>query len=154
RSAAMNYSFHTPGSPWKQDQDAARRLGASLAMSRRDPSSWFAIIARDYKDRTPRDDEMVNEAIVRLKQLFSKPPEWELRDEDSFAGLAAQRLVFTGENSSNIPVSGECLMAAYNGIGYWFIGWTPSSADPAVLGDIQQEWGKVREGFALLKERD
>jgi hypothetical protein len=154
RPPGKNYSFRPPGAPWKQDQDVARRMGANLVMVRRDLNSWFAIVARDYKDRMPRDDEMLTEAVARLKQLFSKQPEWELRDEDTFAGLPAQRLVFTAENSNSIPVSGECLMTAYNGIGYWFIGWTHSAVDPSVLGDVQQEWARTRDGFVLLKERE
>jgi hypothetical protein len=152
---AMNFSFRAPGPPWKQDADAARRLGASFAMGRRDPNSWFAVVARDYKDRMPRDDEMLREAVVRLRLLFGKSPEWEQRDEDSFAGLPAQRIVFTAENSNNVPVTGECLMAASGGLGYWFFGWTPSAvADPSALAGVQQEWVRAREGFALLKERE
>jgi hypothetical protein len=154
RAAALNFSFRAPGPPWKEDGDAARRLGATFAMGRRDPNSWFAVVARDFKDRMPRDDEMLREAVNRLRQLFNKGAEWEQRDEDSFAGLPAQRIVFAAENSNKVPVTGECLMTASGGIGYWFFGWTPSSADPSVLGDVQQEWAKVREGFALLRERE
>jgi hypothetical protein len=155
QSPALNFAFRAPGGPWQPDPDAARRLGAVFAMGRHDPNSWFAVVARDYKDRMPRDDEMLREAVARLRQLFSKGAEWEQRDEDSFAGLPAQRIVFTAENSNNVPVSGECLMAASGGIGYWFFGWTPSAvSDPSVLADVQEEWARVREGFTLLRERE
>lgn len=152
---AMNFTFRSPGPAWKQDPDAARRLGANFAMGRHDPNSWFAVVSREYKDRTPRDDELLREGVTRLRQLFGKGAEWEQRDEDSFAGLPAQRIVFTAENSNNVPVSGECLMITSGGIGYWFIGWTPSAVpDPSVLADVQQEWAKAREGFTFLKERE
>jgi hypothetical protein len=154
KATELNFSFRAPGPPWKQDEEAARKAGATFAMSRHDPNSWFAVVARDFKDRMPRDDEMLREAVSRLRTLFGKSAEWEQRDEDAFAGLPAQRLVFTAENSSKVPVSGECLMAAYNGVGYWFFGWTPSTAEVSVLADVQQEWAKVREGFTLLKERE
>ncbi len=153
-SPAMNYSFRYPGAPWEQDNAVERTLGASFAMRRRDPNSWFAFVAHDFKDRMPRDDEMLHEAIARLTKLFKKGAEWELRDEDTFLDQRAQRLVFTAENSNTIAVSGECLMTAYNGIGYWFFGWTPSAADPSVLADVQQEWATIRRGFTLLKERE
>jgi hypothetical protein len=154
QSAALNFHFRTPRAPWAQDKGVERELGANFAMRRSDPNAWFALAARDYKDRTPRDDEMLREAVARLRKLFKKGVEWEQRDEDSFADLPAQRLVFTAENANNVPVSGECLMTAHRGVAYWFFGWTPSTADPSVLAAVQQEWGDVRQGFALLKERE
>lgn len=154
QSAALNYRFRYPRAPWAQDKGVERELGASFAMRRSDPNAWFAVVVRDYKDRMPRDDEMLREAVARLSKLFKKRPEWELKDEDSFAGLPAQRLVFTAENNNSVPVSGECLMTAHLGIAYWFFGWTPSAADPSVLAAVQQEWGDVRQGFTLLKERE
>jgi hypothetical protein len=154
KSPAMNYRFRYPRGPWERDPAVEREVGASFAMRRHDPNSWFAVVVRDFKDRMPRDDEMVREAIARLQKLFKKGVEWEQRDESTFADLPAQRLVFTAENKSNVPVSGECLMTASSGIGYWFFGWTPSATDESVLAAVQQEWGTVREGFGLLKERE
>jgi len=154
-SPPMNYRFQPPPRPWIEDKGVERELGASFALRRSDPNSWLALVVRDYKDRMPRDDELLHEAVSRLRKLFKKsPPEWELRDAASFAGLPAQRFVFTAENSNSVGVSGECLMAAYNGIGYCFFGWTPSAADETVLGQVLTEWHQVRQGFTLLKERD
>jgi len=154
KSLAMNFRFRYPRGPWEREPAVEREVGASFAMRRRDPNSWFAVVVRDFKDRMPRDDEMVREAVGRLGKLFKKGTEWEQRDQDSFADLPAQRFVFSAENHNNVPVSGECLMTAYNGIGYWFFGWTPSATDEGVLADVQQEWGTVRQGFGLLKERE
>jgi hypothetical protein len=154
QSVRMNYAFRPPAAPWKEEEDLRQRLGAGLAMGRRDPNSWFGLVARDYKDRMPRDDEMLREAVARLEQLFNKTAQWEQKDDDAFAGLAAQRLVFTAQNSSNVAVVGECLMTAYNGVAYWFFGWTPADLDPSVVADVQQEWATIRDRFTLLKERE
>jgi hypothetical protein len=154
QSLPMNYRFRPPRAPWAEDKGVLRELGASFAMRRSDPNAWFAVVIKDYKDRNPRDDELEREAVSRLRKLFKKGVEFEHRDEDSFAGLSAQRFVFTAENSNNVSQSGECLMTAYNGIGYWFLCWTPSAADESVLADVQQQWRDVRQGFALLKERE
>jgi hypothetical protein len=148
----LNCRFRLPQG-WSQDQGVERELGASFAMRRSDPNAWFAVAVRDYKDRNPRSDELQQEAVNRLKKLF-KGVEQEMRDEERFAGQPAQRFVFSAENANKIAVSGECLMMAYNGIAYWFFGWTPAAADESVLALVQQEWRDIRQGFALLKERE
>jgi hypothetical protein len=153
RAPALNYSFRAPPRPWVQDKELERDAGVQLAFRRSGPSAWFALAARDYKDRMPRDDEMLREAITRLKRFFKKAPEWELRDEESLADNPAQRFVFTAENTSNVAVVGECLMTAKGGVAYWLFSWTPA-ADEAVLADQQQEWADIRGGFAFLGERE
>jgi hypothetical protein len=154
QSPAMNYRFRLPPEAWSQDHGVERELGASLAMRRSDPGAWFAIAVKDYRDRNPRSDELQQEATTRLKKLFKKGIEQEMRADEAFAGQPAQRFVFTGENASKVAVSGECLMTAYNGIGYLFFGWTPSASDESVLADVQQQWRDVRQGFSLMKERE
>ncbi len=153
-SPTMNYRFQPPPRPWVEDKGVERELGASFALRRTDPNSWLALTTRDYKDRMPRGDELQQDAVTRLRKLFKKGIEWEPRDESAFAGLPAQRFVFSAENNNSIAVSGECLMAAFNGVGYCFIGWTPSATDEARLGQVMSEWEQVRQGFTLLKERD
>ena len=153
-SLPMNYRFRLPPAPWVEDRGIVRELGASFAMRRGDPNAWFVVVVKDYKDRNPRDDEMMHEAVTRLQKLFKKGMESEQRDDDSFGGLPAQRFVFTAENRNNVAVSGECVMTAYNGIGYSFFGWTPSAANLSVLADVQQQWRDARQRFVLLKERE
>jgi hypothetical protein len=154
QSLPMNYRFRPPPAPWTEEKGVVRELGASFAMRRTEPNAWLAVVVKDYKDRNPRDDEMEREAVARLRKLFKKGMEYEHRDDDAFAGLDARRFVFTAENSNHVSQSGECLMTAYNGIAYWFFGWTPSAADESVLADVQQQWRDARQGFTLLKERE
>src|SRR5262249_47410800 len=138
-SKKLNFSFRDPRGAWKDDPNAERELGATLAKRRSDPNAWFALVVRDYTDRMPRDDEMVREAVLRLQKLFKKKPAWELKDDTTFADLPAQRLVFMADYSS-ISVSGECIMTADKGIGYWFFGWTPSAIDEDSVVRVMDEW--------------
>jgi hypothetical protein len=99
----------------------------------------------------PRDDEMLRKALTRLGSYF-KPgkPEWEHRDDDTLAGRPARRIAFQGERN-NVPMSGECLMLAHQGLAYWFFTWAPSAGDPEVA---RKEWADIRGGFALLDQRE
>jgi hypothetical protein len=149
QSRTLNYSFRYPPAPWEQDRDAERDFPANLVLRRTGPNAWLALVAHDHKDRMPREDELLRGAVSRLRRYF-RGLEWEHRDEEALAGRPAQRLVFQGERRS-VAMSGECLMTAHQGIAYWFVAWTPSAGDlPAAL----KEWADVRDGFALLRQRE
>jgi hypothetical protein len=148
RSPTLNYSFALPAG-WSQEKEGPRTFPASLVMRREEPNAWLALYAQDYKDRTPRDDEMLREAVTRIHKHFNAL-DWEQRDEASLGERPAQRIVFLGE-TNNVLMSGECLMCAYNGIGYWFFSWAPSTAD---LPTRQEEWAEIRKGFKMLGDRE
>lgn len=148
-SPAANLRFKVPDAPWHDAPEIKREFGANIALRRGGPNSWVAFLFKDYKDRMPRDDEVLSVAIKRLNSYF-KGLEWEQRDEDSLAGRPAQRIVFQG-TLKNLAMSGECHMMAYGGIAYWCYGWTPTSGD---LASAQEEWATLREGLTLLGERD
>ncbi len=148
RSPGLNFTFALPGG-WSQEKEGPRTFPAMLVMRREEPNAWLALHAQDYKDRMPRDDEMLREAVARIRKHFNGL-EWEQRDEASLAEHGAQRIIFQGETNS-VLMSGECLMTASNGIGYWFFSWAPSAAD---LQALQGEWSQIRQGFKLLADRD
>jgi hypothetical protein len=149
-STEANYRFRYPQFPWEQDGQLESAFGANLGMQRRDPSAWLAFLVIDYKDRTPREDELVRLAAARLKKYFNKGLEWRKEDDAPFAGRTAQYIVFRGERE-NVHVSGECYLLAHQGVAYGLFTWAPSSSD---LDAAQQEWASIREGFTLLNERD
>ncbi len=149
KSPTANFRFRLPGGSWEQVRDVEHQFGVNLALRRTEPNAWLALLYRDYKDRMPRDDEVLGAATARLRAYFPVL-EWEQRDEDVLGGRPAQRIIFQGESKS-VPVSGECVMTAHGGIAYWFFTWTPSGGD---LAAAQEEWAALRQGFALLKERD
>lgn len=147
-SKDYNFRFALPGSPWQRDDPARITVKAeSLAMSRTSPTCWFAIGAKDYKTRTPRSAELIDELTSRLEMNFTQL-ESEIKGEAQLSGLRAQRLVFQGV-VNNVMMSGECLTTAYQGIGYWFITWAPASEITAAA----KYFPDLRQRFSLLKER-
>jgi hypothetical protein len=152
--AQSNCRFRLPGRAWKPHDEARDGLGANLALRRSRPSSAMALSYRDYKTRQPRDEELKQEALARLRSYFRPQGlEWELRpksDEDRLGGQPALRLDFKGIDPNEVEVSGECFITAYRGIGYWFVTWGPSN-DRDQLGP---EWESLRRGFALLDQRE
>jgi hypothetical protein len=145
---ALNFRFTVPDRPWLQDLGEARPgLKAALVMKRTDPDAWLAVAARDFKTRTPRLDEVREEAVRRLENFFTDHLETEPRDEEvRLAGRPAQRLVFRGERD-NAVYSGECYFFAHQGIAYWFFTWAPGN----VVQDARDEFDNLRRRFALLK---
>jgi hypothetical protein len=152
--AQSNCRFKLPGGSWRPDDEARVGLGVNLALRRARPSSAIALYYRDYKTRLPRDDEMKQEALARLRSYFrEREPEWELRprsDEDRLGGQPALRMDFKGLDPHQVEVGGECFMTAYRGIGYWLFTWGPTD-DRDRLGP---EWESLRQGFALLDQRE
>ncbi len=144
-----NCHFTFPGGQWKLD-DKLRLFGVAqlLAMRRAEPNAWMVLAARDYQKRAPRDGEMVEEAVNRLGAYF-QGLEWELRPDEDWAGRRAQHLTFQGD-VNHVVMSGDCLLFTDKGLGYWLTTWAPASTADLSREDLRH----VRQGLALLKERD
>ena len=149
-SPLYNYRFGHPASGWESDNKVKMALNANLVIRRNEPLSWLAILAKDYKDRNPRDGEMIYHAVNWIKLHFDGL-EWEQRENETVAGKPAQRIVFTGR-ANNVEMTGEVFLLVHQGFGYWLLTWTPSSEVDAEK--TAEEWAGVRKGFDLLKERD
>jgi hypothetical protein len=148
-SQEFNYRLVIPKSPWTQDNEVRLQLKANvLVMRRTEPTAWFALAARDYKTRVPRDSEVLEEAVSRLSGYF-KNLEWEQAAGDTLAGRKALRLIFQG-NVGDSTMNGECLILIYQGIAYWFTTWAPFGEIPQVANEFRQ----IREGFSLVNERE
>jgi hypothetical protein len=148
-SRDFNYRLILPKSPWDQDTQVRIGLKANLlAMRRTNPTGWFALAARDYKTRNPRDTEAFDEAVSRLDGYF-KNLEWEPATDGTLAGRKAGRLIFQG-SADGSTMEGECYILIYRGIAYWFITWAPLTDAP----QLKEEFRQIREGFSLLKERE
>jgi hypothetical protein len=148
-SPSFNYRFTFPGGDWQLDDPMrAAMKWAHLVMRRRDAPVWLALGARDYKKRTPRPAEAVEEGLRRLRSSFAEL-EWSLEGEVPFAGRKAQRLIFQGD-VQDAPVSGECYVLVHQGIAYWFATWAARGSAPNAHADFQA----ARKGFALLGERE
>ena len=148
-SPEFNYRLVVPKSPWDQDSQVRIALKANLlTMRRTNPTGWFALAARDYKTRNPRDTEAFDEAVSRLDG-YLKNLEWEPATEGMLAGRKAQQLIFRG-SADGSTMEGECYILIYRGIAYWFITWAPL----ADARQLKEDFRQIREGFSLLKERE
>ena len=147
-----NLDMVPPPKPWQQDTALMAAMRVNLAYRRGDPSSVMALAFKDYQKRLPREAEMIDEALSKLRSYLGSV-EYELQpksDDVKLAGLPALQLNFTGENPEHVQVSGQCLMAASGGIGYWFFSWAPVDNQDQVSG----EWAAFGGNLKLGKRRE
>jgi hypothetical protein len=149
RFAQFNCQYLKPGQPWSvEDGGIKRGLHAALVMQRREPRAWLALFVKDYKGRTPLDEEVREEAVRRLGGYFHPESlEQEARADGQLAGHRAQHLVFRGEADSQ-SMSGECYILFHQGVAYWVVTWAPASQ----IETAQQEFDGLRQRFSLVKD--
>jgi hypothetical protein len=147
-SKLFNYRFSLPGKEWQLDNEAKLALDANLALRRKDPNAWLAIVAHDYKKRSPRLAELQDEIRSRLEKHF-KDLEWEEKPDAKLAGQTARQLEFAGK-VNEVQMSGTVLMLTRHGYGYWLVTWTPEDRKK----NAEDEWAGLRQGFTLLNGRD
>jgi hypothetical protein len=143
-----NFRYRAPDSPWTADQDLKLAMKVEFAYRRSSPNRWLALVAKDYKDRSPRDSDLHDEIIPRLRAYF-KDMEYGTPCNLEFAGKPAKVLEFQGQVNS-VMMNGECVMLSNQGIGYWLLTWSPLVDKDEAL----QEWPALRERFSLMNERD
>src|SRR5262249_41347308 len=146
-----NFRIEPPAAPWQPDRGLRAALGAALAYRRSGPSSAMGLAYRDYRTRLPRDAELIDEALGKLRGCLADV-EYEVKKDEpaKLGGQPAVWLEFQGEDPQHVVVSGECLAAAYRGVAYWFFTWAPVDDAPALGG----EWDALRRGFALSDQRE
>jgi serine/threonine protein kinase len=146
-STTYAYRFSFPGPAWQPDKSLEQDLHSNIALRRTDPNVWLAIFATEYKTRTPQDAELIDEAVRRLRGYFKDNLEWEQQPDTQLAGQRASKLEFVGP-IDGIEMTGECLMLASDGVGYWFVTWAPTDVHEAAV----REWKAARDGFALVQK--
>ena len=133
-----NFRFTPPGAPW---QGKPGLFGATVAYRRSNPSSSLALVFHDYHTRLPRQPELIDNALNKLRGAMSDI-EYEVKPKDensTFGGQPAVRLEFQG-GDHDVPVHGECVAMAYRGVAYWFYTWAPVDDAPG----LADEWAGLR----------
>lgn len=151
----FNARFVLPGKPWTRDKDMQMRFHVHIGMRSSERNLGLALLFKDYRDRLPREAEMLDEAVGKLRSYF-QGLEWELQSKDKPARLAehsAQVLQFQGEDSEHVTMNGECYMLAYRGYGYWFFTWAPLGELEGDREAIRAEWAQLRQRLGLLDGR-
>jgi len=149
---AANYRFTPPKTGWEGNREALIGLGVNFALSRREPGNSLALYYRDFKTRLPTEAEMLDLTVTKLRGYF-KPLEYEskVRPDFKLGGRpVALSLEFQGTDPDSVPMSGEVLVVAYRGIGYWFFNWCPQETKDTASAD----WEGLRGGFTLLNNRE
>lgn len=144
------FKVAVPKNSWTHDDDIRKGFGARIALRHPDGESWVAVTAKDFGTVRPRDAELINEAIDRLKQMY--PDSLELGDKATsvqLAGQSAQRLDFKGQFKA-VPHRGEAYVLTHNGFGYWLFVAGPTLDDAQrTLEELQAN----NHGFACVSER-
>lgn len=152
-SKEFNYKFiFPPDPPWLLDNETRLRIKANLfALRRSNPNTWMALAAQDFGGKAmPRDSEMIDEAVLRLRDYFPHTFEYERKDNTELAGLKALRLVFQAEDANNVLMSGECFVLPHQGYVYWFYTWGPAQN----VKQIYPEFVDLRRRFGVLNYRE
>jgi hypothetical protein len=146
--ARANFAY-VPPAGFRTDDMLLKEAKANLAMTRKDPRCHLAAYYLDYKFREPGDEELIEEAVNRLKDYF---PQLQYKDPlqsdgkgrgGSLGDEPALVLTFRAVGPDEVPVVGECLMLARRGYGYWLMTWGPEKD----AEELQEIWEQVRAGF-------
>src|SRR5262245_1645248 len=152
-STDFNVRLAAPGGKWDSNPELRKAVESSLlALQRSEPSAWFILAARDFKDHDPSPRELDDEARTKLsyfKNVDTEPAkDAPLKSADAIAGQPAHSLVFQGEVDDE-HVAGECHFFSYQGIGYWIYTWKRGTVDQR----NDPDFARLRQGLAVLGER-
>lgn len=154
-ASLYNSRFNWPGKAWTRDKNIQRRLHVHIGMISAEHNNGLGLVFKDYKDRRPRDAELLDEALAKLRAYF-QGLEWQLKPKDDTAQLAgqpAQVLEFQGVDAEQVTMNGECYMMTLRGYGYWFFTWAPLGELEQDREPIQAEWAQLRQRLTLLDGR-
>ncbi len=146
-----NFHIDAPAPPWTAAPEIRGVLGSVATYRRSKPASSMALAFHDYHTRLPRDAELIDEALNKLRGAMTGV-EYEVKPKDeqtTLGGQPAVRLEFQA-NDHDVPVHGECVATAFHGIAYWFFTWAPVDDAPG----LTDEWAGLRGKFVLSDQRE
>jgi hypothetical protein len=145
----MNFRYLVPDQGWRFDDQTKQKLrNAQLVLYQPAAPAWFAILARDFRVRSPRPRELQAEGLHILERYFNENLESEYDDKATILGRAAQRIVFRGQAQGQTYV-GECHMFGEQGLGYWVLSWAAGDG----FKKLEPEFAELRRRFTLADER-
>jgi hypothetical protein len=140
-------------SDWVPDENARRGLSVAIARRRSKPRNHLAIHYQDYKTELPSEAVMIDIALTRLRKYFD-PVEWERKPDSpdwKLSGIKGIALEFAGfYREDQTQMTGEVVMTASEGIGYWFFTWGPESQ----RDDIAPQWPVLRSKLTITRSRE
>ena len=152
RRVQLNFSFSSAWA-YRDDMKLRRLMDSVIGMSRSDPRGHVVLHAIDYKNREPGADELLDEALKRLKAAFPRLQYQDPLEKGKSGDLdnePAYQFEFRGSAADEVPMIGECTFLTRRGFGYWLIVWGPASDEDLLAERFQ----RVREGFHFANERE
>lgn len=151
--STFNYHFPSPPKGWEKNSALQSAIQAkAFALRRKDPDAFMCLDAQDYKTVNPDVGILVEEIEKRLAVYFENLA-WTPSEEAKLGGKKAYRMQFFGEKNKT-PMTGECHVLAYKGIGYWLTTWTTVESYKKAENQILEEFELLRMGFALDQDRE
>ena len=90
-----NFSIVPPTTPWQQDKILQAAMKVDLAYRRTGPSSVMALAFKDYRTRLPRNAELIDAALIKIRSYLGSV-EYELQPKNEETKLAGQPAAPTG----------------------------------------------------------
>ncbi len=156
QSKQANFHFKRPGKEWKIDRGVESRMALQIALTRLEPRCHVALFYRDYKNRSPSEAELLDEALKKLR-IYFKQVDYEdpfLSDKKApsgtLGGKPALVVEFQGTDPETVVMRGQCHALTWRGYAYWFFAWGP--ADNREV--LDESWVALRDHFQLLNGRD
>jgi hypothetical protein len=152
RKVQLNFSFSTAWA-YRDDVKLRRLMETAIGMSRTDPRGHLVLHAIDYKNREPGAEELLDEALKRLKAAF---PRLQYKNplEDGKTGdldsEPAYQFEFRGSAADEVPMIGQCTFLTRRGYGYWLMTWGPAEDEDLLAERFQ----RIRERFRFANERE
>lgn len=115
------FQFAWSADTWSPDFDVQDNLQAALALKRRFPKGWLAIVVKDYGTRNPREDELKKDGAFLVGKVFEKEPEKSEPKATRLLDQPAWQFNFSGKGKDGEKWYGVCYALGYRGLGYWFI---------------------------------
>lgn len=149
QSDLFNFNFSPPASPWSSNVLEARQglQANALAYAHPDTGMTFALAARDYKDRAPRERDLT--AGLKSRLGFFRNAASEPIADAKLLGKPATGYKFIGEVDA-VPVTGECFAVGHQGVAYWWFQYGPSDGYEAAAKEVR----KLRDGLVPQGARD
>jgi len=152
RKVQFNFSFSTSWA-YRDDYKLRRLMDSLLGMSRSNPRGHFVLHVIDYKTREPSPEELLDEAIKRLKAGFPRLQYSNPLNQGKIGELdnePAFQFEFRGSATDEVPMIGECTFLTRRGYGYWLICWGPAEDE----GELAERFQRVRSGFRFANGRE
>jgi hypothetical protein len=133
---------------WTDDRELKNQFRALVACRHLEEQadSWFAIAAQDFGTQSPRQTEMLNGAVDRLKKHFADTLQFTNKTESAkILGENAQMFPFRGRDKANFE--GECFLVSKQGVGYWIL---VAGTDADILARMKE---RLEAEMALAVDR-